>query len=242
VAKPLTKRRPNKRAAPRKSAAFSRSDYVYQQILDAIAQGRMRGEPIREVDLAKKLGVSRTPVRESLQRLEERGLLTASGRSVVVATLGEREALELYAIREVLEGTAARFAAERAAPQEVGILERMHAAYMQATDNVQQMMMLNWRFHRAIHEAAHNRYLLQAINGVHDSLLLLHSTDFRQFVQSGLSDIQHRQIINAIADRDAEAADAAARAHVRSALHSHYAALVDDQQPRWVSGHAPQLE
>jgi DNA-binding GntR family transcriptional regulator len=220
----------------------SRSEFVYQQLLDAISEGRLRNEPIRETDIAERLGVSRTPVRESLQRLLERGLLISCGRSLYVATLGEREALELYATREVLEGTAARFAAQRAGADDIALLERQHAAYMRGMHDARQVMQLNWRFHRAIHEAAHNRYLLQAINGMHDSLLLLHSTSFREFVPSELSDIQHRQIIEAIARRDPDAADEAAREHVRAAVRSHYKTVENDEPPRWVPSQPNLLE
>jgi DNA-binding GntR family transcriptional regulator len=229
-------------ASPAKAmGGLSRSEFVYQQMLEAISEGRLRGEPIRESDIAKKLGVSRTPVRESLQRLQERGLLIAGGRSLVVATLGEREALELYAMREVLECTAARFAAERAGAEDIAILRRLHSAYMEARGDNRRVTQLNWRFHRAIHEAAHNRYLLQATNGVHDSLLLLHSTTFRKFVQTDLDDIQHRQIIEAIERRDPDAAETAAREHVRAAVRSHYETMVDDQPPRWANPWPPLL-
>src|SRR5258708_27556643 len=95
----------------------SRADFVYESLRDAIWDGRIaRGERVREEEIARNLGVSRTPVREALQRLQQRGLLVVgAGRGLVVAELSHDQVIELYAMREVLDGSAARFAAQRAA-------------------------------------------------------------------------------------------------------------------------------
>jgi len=91
----------------------SRADQVQQQILKSIRSGQYRpGDRIRETEVAKALGVSRTPVREALRRLESDGLLSfESWRGVVVSRLDRQQVSELYAMREVLEGAAARMAA-----------------------------------------------------------------------------------------------------------------------------------
>src|SRR4051812_48455383 len=90
----------------------SRADFVYESLRDAIWDGRIgRGERVREEEVAGLLGVSRTPVREALQRLHQRGLLVfGAGRGLVVAELSHNQVLQLYALREILEGSAARFA------------------------------------------------------------------------------------------------------------------------------------
>ena len=86
----------------------SRADLVYDALRDAIWEGRFaRSARVREEEVARSLGVSRTPVREALQRLQQRGLLVNRlGRGLVVAELGKREVIELYAMREILEGSA----------------------------------------------------------------------------------------------------------------------------------------
>jgi DNA-binding GntR family transcriptional regulator len=204
----------------------SRAEFVYEQLLDAISEGRLRGERIREEDIAKSLGVSRTPVREALQRLQERGLLTVgAGRSLVVVELGEREVMELYAMREILEGSAARFAAQHAGAEEIALLYRLHETYIGAFGEPDRLVPLNRRFHRAIHDAAHNRYLAQALSGVHDSLALLHSTTFRVPVRPERSDVEHRRIIEAIERHDPDAAEAAAREHIRMAMRTRFEML-----------------
>ena len=88
----------------------SRADFVFETLRDAIWDGRIaRGVRIREEEIARHLGVSRTPVREALQRLQQRGLLVVgAGRGLVVAELTHLQVVELYGMREILEGSAAR--------------------------------------------------------------------------------------------------------------------------------------
>ena len=204
----------------------SRSEFVYERLLQEISEGRLRGVRIREEDIAKSLGVSRTPVREALQRLQERGLLTVgAGRSLMVVELGERQIMELYAMREILEGSAARFAAQHAGEEEIARLYRLHETYIAAFGESERLVPLNRRFHHAIHEAAHNRYLTQALEAVHDSIALLHSTTFRVPVKPDRSDLEHRRIIEAIERRDPDAAEEAARAHIRMARRSRFEML-----------------
>src|SRR3954447_13477650 len=105
----------------------SRGDFVYESLRDAISDGRIvGGERVRKEDVARNLGVSRTPVREALQRLQQRGILVLGpGRGLVVAQLSQRQVVELYAMREILEGSAARFAARHATPAEIEILYQL---------------------------------------------------------------------------------------------------------------------
>src|SRR5215468_10620135 len=105
----------------------SRADFVFETLRDAIWDGRIaRGVRIREEEIARNLGVSRTPVREALQRLQQRGLLVVgAGRGLVVAELTHLQVVELYGMREILEGSAARFAARHASDTEIEILYRL---------------------------------------------------------------------------------------------------------------------
>ena len=84
---------------------------AYTLILEAIEGGVYKpGDRLVESELAERLGVSRTPVREALQRLETQSMLTRDGRSLIVATLDHNQLSELYAVRTELEGLAARLA------------------------------------------------------------------------------------------------------------------------------------
>jgi DNA-binding GntR family transcriptional regulator len=202
----------------------SRADFVYDSLRDAIWEGRFaNGERVREEEIARVLDVSRTPVREALQRLQQRGLLTVgAGRGLVVAQLTKQQVLELYAMREILEGSAARFAAQHAHPTEIELLYRVQAELAESDDDAVALIKLNRRFHGAIYEAAHNEYLLKALDTLHDSLALLHSTTFRRPTRRADSDEEHRLIVAAIEHRDPDAAEKAAREHIRQAQRTRF--------------------
>ena len=98
----------------------------YELVLDAIDRGQFRpGDRLVESELAERLGVSRTPIREALQRLETQGVLARDGRSLIVAALDHDQLGELYVVRAELEGLAARLAAQHAAPEEVRVLREL---------------------------------------------------------------------------------------------------------------------
>lgn len=207
----------------------SRSEFVYASLRDAIWEGRFApNERIPEEEIARSLGVSRTPVREALRRLQERGLLTVgAGRTLVVAELSKAQVFELYAMREILEGSAARFAAQHASETEIDILQHLLGEFDKHRNDPRALVSLNRRFHGAICEAAHNRYLIQTLDGMHDSLALLHSNTFRVPNRREQSDAEHRRIVQAIKRRDPDAAEKAAREHVRQAQRTRFAMLAE---------------
>src|SRR5258705_8351677 len=126
----------------------SRADFVFESLRDAIADGRIAvGERVREEEIARDLGVSRTPVREALQRLQQRGLLEfGAGRGLVVAELSQHQVLQLYAMREILEGSAARFAAQHANEAEVDMLHRLLEEFDKQPGHPRILVSINRRF------------------------------------------------------------------------------------------------
>jgi DNA-binding GntR family transcriptional regulator len=207
----------------------SRSEAVFANLRDAIWEGRFApGERIPEEEIARSLGVSRTPVREALRRLQERGILiVGAGRTLVVAELGKSQVLELYAMREILEGSAARFAAQHANEAEIDLLHRLLEQLEKHGNDPRLLISLNRRFHGAICEAAHNRYLIQTLEGMHDALALLHGNTFRVPNRRSESDAEHRRIVAAIERRDPDNAEKAAREHVRQAQRTRFAMLAE---------------
>jgi DNA-binding GntR family transcriptional regulator len=199
-----------------------RGEIVYRALLDDIRAGRIQpGDRIREEDIAKSLGVSRTPVREALQQLQARRLVEmAPGRGIVVVKLSTQQVMQLYAMREVLEGAAARFAAQYALPPEVSIMEELLTEFERAADDAERLAKINYALHRTIYEAARNPYMHEALNNLEDALSLLQNTTFSlpERYQSACS--EHRAIVEAIRDRDSEAAEGASRAHIRAAQRS----------------------
>ena len=203
----------------------SRADFVYEILRDGIWEGRFaHGERLREEEIGRALGVSRTPVREALQRLQQRGLLTfGSSRGLVVAQLTKSQVIELYAMREILEGSAARFAAQHAHSAEIDHLYSLQSELANASsEDPIVLTKLNRRFHHAIHEAAHNQYLLQTLDALNDSLALLHSNTFRVPIRRAETDAEHLAIVKAIERRDTDAAEAKARNHIVQARRSRF--------------------
>lgn len=196
-----------------------RGEFVYKALLDGIRAGRIQpGDRIREEDVAQSLGVSRTPVREALQYLQARRLVEdAPGRGIVVVELTTQQAMELYAMREVLEGAAARFAAQHALPAEIAVMRELNEAFEASAGDPNGLVRINQALHRAIYEAARNRYMREALNNLEDALSLLQSTTFVIPERHAPATREHGAIVAAIESRDAEGAEAASRLHVREA-------------------------
>ncbi|KAB2883529.1 MAG: GntR family transcriptional regulator [Albidovulum sp.] len=192
---------------------------AYTLILEAIDQGIYRpGDRLVEAELAERFGVSRTPVREALQRLETQSMLTRDGRSMIVASLDHNQLAELYVVRAELEGLAARLAAKHATPEEIRVLSEMVEADRTIVDDPAELSRANRRFHKQIHLASHNRYLVQQLDLVHRSMALLASTSLAAEGRGEAALAEHAELVRAIAAGDGEAAQAALRAHISKAF------------------------
>lgn len=191
---------------------------LHQQILDAIDAGEFPpGARLLETELATRFGVSRTPIREALRRLETQGVVAHEPRKgAVVATLDYDQLGELYAVREVMEGLTARLAARHASAAEIQLLREMIADDEKVLEPKKHAL-ANKRFHRQLHLCSHNRYLIQTLDPVRRSLALLGNTTFSAPGRIQTSNAEHTTIIDAIEARDEDAADAAARRHIASA-------------------------
>ncbi|WP_372839664.1 GntR family transcriptional regulator [Phaeovulum sp.] len=192
---------------------------AYTLILEAIDAGVYRpGDRLVESELAERLGVSRTPVREALQRLETQSMLARDGRSLIVASLDHNQLAELYVVRAELEGLAARLAARHASPEEVQVLSDMVAEDRACLGDPLALARANKRFHRQIHLASHNRYLVAQLDLVHRSMALLATTSLAAEGRGETALAEHQAIVDAIAAGDSDAAQAALRAHISKAF------------------------
>lgn len=192
---------------------------AYSLILSAIDNGIYRpGDRLVESELAERFGVSRTPVREALQRLETQAMLKRDGRSLIVATLDHNQLAELYTVRAELEALAARLAARHATPEEIRVLAGMAEEDRAALGDPQALSRANRRFHRQIHLASHNRYLVQQLDLVHRSMALMARTTLAAEGRDSVTLQEHRDIVDAIAARDPERAEQALRRHISMAF------------------------
>jgi DNA-binding GntR family transcriptional regulator len=196
----------------------SRSELAYRFILDAIKDGTLApGTRVREADLAARTGLSRTPVREALNRLLMEGLVANDpSRGMIVTELDHAMINELYAMREVLEGTAAFLAARHASEVEITFLREISerdAQFSEPADLVKN----NRLFHGTLYRCAHNRYLLKMLNSLQESMMLLGPTTLAKAGRPEAARREHGLIVDAIEQRDAAAAEQAARNHIREA-------------------------
>ncbi len=192
---------------------------AYSLILEAIEAGQFKpGDRLVESDLADRFGVSRTPVREALQRLETQSMLTRDGRSLIVASLDHNQLSELYAVRGELEGLAARLAARHATEEEMHVLRSMvRDDRALVGGDPRALSRANKRFHRLIHLASHNRFLVQQLDLVHRSMALMATTSFAAEGRDMKAMDEHEAIVAAIEARDGEAAARALKTHISHA-------------------------
>jgi len=209
----------------------SRADQVQRQILKSIRSGDYRpGDRIRETAVAQSLGVSRTPVREALRRLESDGLLSfESWRGAVVARLDRQQVSELYAMREVLEGAAARMAARHIDDAGIELLELLLEQAQESPDDPARLAKLNRDLHQTIYSAAHNRYLLQTLGQLENALALLGGTTYAVSGRAKTAAAEHQAIVEAICSRDAEAAELATRKHIAAAQRARLRLLLEEE-------------
>jgi len=192
---------------------------AYDLILQAIDGGIYRpGSRLVESELAERFGVSRTPIREALQRLETQSLLTRDGRSLIVASLDHAQTAELYAVRTELEGLAARLAARHAAEEEIQVLREMVEADRALLGDPEALARANRRFHHQIHLASHNRYLVQQLDLVYRSMALMARTSLAAEGRGEKALAEHQSIVQAIADRDGDRAAQALKDHLSIAF------------------------
>lgn len=193
---------------------------AYTLILEAIEAGDYKpGDRLVELELAERLGVSRTPVREALQRLETQSMLIRDGRSLIVATLDHNQLAELYVVRSELEGLAARLAARHATDEEIRVLRSMmEEDRLLLGGDPRALSRANKRFHKQIHLASHNRFLVQQLDLVHRSMALMANTSFAAEGRDEVAISEHDQIVQAIAARDGDAAYTALKAHISKAF------------------------
>jgi DNA-binding GntR family transcriptional regulator len=200
---------------------------AYQRIRGAIRDGALTpGLRLTETDLAARFGVSRTPVRQAIARLESEGLLTHEARRGLSVTRPDHgQVIELYVMREILEGAAARLAAQHATETEIGAMAELVEGEPAVFGDPHALSELNQRLHGLLYLAAHNRYLLKGLGQISATIALL-PTLLTLAGRAEQAHAEHRALIAALRRRDGDAAEEAARAHSRAAQRHRLAWLV----------------
>jgi DNA-binding GntR family transcriptional regulator len=196
-------------------------DDVASVLRDAIARGDLPpGARLVQDHLAAQLGVSRTPLRDALHKLEYEGLVTLSkGRGVQVRQLDPIEAVDLYEVREVIDGLAARLAAARATPTDVQALRRVLRDMERAVEpwNPHRWLQANLRFHEGVVAAARSPALAQLVTVIQNSARTFYPSVLLHPERARIALAEHSDILNAIAARDTATAERLGRDHIASA-------------------------
>ncbi|MEM1288537.1 MAG: GntR family transcriptional regulator [Pseudomonadota bacterium] len=202
------------------SEQISNGDAAYTAILRAIREGDYGpGDRLRETEIAERVGLSRTPIREALRKLESDGIVEHRPRvGSVVRQLGHSEVVELYEIRLVLERTAAELAAKHAVDAQIAELEAINRAIGKSLADPPAAAALNQQFHQTLYRTARNRFLLEAASSLNNALMLLGPTTLADEERISTVCRQHQQIIDGVRRADKEAAGTAAEAHLQGSL------------------------
>jgi DNA-binding GntR family transcriptional regulator len=193
-------------------------DLVEQLLIRSIASGEIApGEPLRQLELADRLGISATPVREALRRLEAQGLVVRHPhRGVRVAEVEPGEMAELYIIRAALEGLAVEHAAPHLTAKDLRVLEQIHERLEvgRAKGALKSLRKLNYDFHTTLYQHSGLPRLIRII----DSLWPLFPWDSIWAIpgRAASSAAEHREILDALQKGDAVAAGSAMRRHIES--------------------------
>ncbi len=200
----------------------SLEEMVYSRLEEEILAGEFQtGSSLGEIALAKRLGVSRTPIRGALHRLAEEGLVEiVVNKGAKVLGINVEDLISIYKIRERLEGLASALAATRISEEEVAELtEAVDLAefYIKRKDT-EHIKELDTVFHSIIYKASGSRFLERTLSELHKKIKAYRKRSLTVPGRLEKSEAEHREILEAIRARDSEKADELTSLHVRRAL------------------------
>ncbi len=193
-------------------------EMVYEELKMQILTGAIvPGTRMMEVDLAEEMGVSRTPIREAIRKLEKEGLVTIEPRRGAYASMiSTQDMVEILEVRQDLEGLAAYFAASRMTDEEMAELKEVAEAYNKAVreGNMQDMIHHDTIFHRIIVDSCNNKILVNMVEQLQELVLRFRYIYYDNFRRAENMPEEHREILEAIASGDADHARWAADVHI----------------------------
>ena len=201
---------------------LSQGQDAYLRLIGEIRSGTLRpGDRLTETEIAARLGISRTPVREAIRALEADGLVVHIPRvGASIRRLTYPEVTELYEMRTVLEGTAARLAARTASEVERAELDAISSEMATVRADDRRLSELNRDFHRTLLNAARNRFLVDAVAGLEKTLLILGPSTMEDSTRARQAQAEHEAVLAAVHAGDADGAEARMREHIRAAHRS----------------------
>ena len=195
------------------------SAVCYEYLVSKMQRGELvSGMSVTEQGVADELGISRTPAREALRRLEIDGLVVSEPRfGMKVTELGYIETLELYEAREALEVAAVEICAEKISDIEIAELEILQEQMAGSVRDPSRMASLNYAFHKALLNAVKNRYLTMSFEVIQKTLAILGPTTLANTERAEESLIEHQELIQCLKHHDSEGARKVMGRHLSNA-------------------------
>jgi len=199
-------------------------ELVFEALRDAIIRGVLKpGERLMEVQLAEELGVSRTPVREAIRKLELEDLVVMIPRKgAYVSGISLKDIADVFEVRAAVEALAAGLAAERITAEELEELERIlvkKAEIIEAND-LDRLVEIDILFHECLYQGSRNAKLVQIINNLSEQIHRFRSTSLASPGRMKEALEEHRKIVEAISERNITLAQTLAQEHIENAENS----------------------
>lgn len=200
-------------------------EIVLEALREAIVSGILEpGERLMEIQLAEEMGVSRTPVREAIRKLELEGFVVmVPRRGAYVAGVSHKDVKDVFEIREALEGLAAGLAAEKITDDEIEELERV--LHYEKEPDLEVIVQSDIDFHALLYKASRNERLGQILANLREQTNRFRTTSLAVPGRAKYAIQEHRAIVDAIARHDVDEAQKLAAAHLENAANVMYEAL-----------------
>jgi len=195
----------------------SLADQVFEKLENDIITGvYARGEILTELKLVEDLGVSRTPIREALRRLEQERLITESGKGSVVLGITLEDLMDIMNIRQRIEGLAAYYATKNLTPEgleKLRAISQLQNFYYEQRD-VEHLRQMDDQFHEAIYELSGRTVIRDTLQPLHKKTQRYRKISLEVEDRIANSNREHHQIFQAIAAGDAEQAEKLIQQHI----------------------------
>lgn len=196
-------------------------EIVFEALREAIINGTLGpGERLMEIQMAEEMGVSRTPVREAIRKLELEGFVVMVPRKgAYVAGLSMKDIADVFEIRAALESLAAGLAAERITEEELEQLERLLVKIGECVqrNDVDTLIEVDTEFHDVLFKATRNERLVQMISNLREQIQRYRTTSLASPGRMKYALEEHKKIVEAISDRNIEVAQQLAAEHIENA-------------------------
>jgi DNA-binding GntR family transcriptional regulator len=195
-------------------------EVIFNTLKEAIIVGELKpGERLMEVQLAEKMGVSRTPVREAIRKLELEGLVTMIPRKgAQVAGLSPKDIVDVLEVRSVLDGLATSLSSVKMKEEQLKELKQINKQFANYVEkgNLQGSIKKDVEFHEVIYRSSGNEKLMQIVSNLREQVQRFRVIYLKDYSNQKDIESEHEEIIEAIMKRDPEAASYAAKKHIKN--------------------------